>query len=317
MHMAGALDHVFNPDVIARLEKQRAPSASLTRRIEILTAVETPHADLATRSWNRILCAHKAAWDDYVSAIDREGFLDEDVRARLTGVDDDGFRSALAECLTCHILARVLRLPVFGRHEGRPGTALDFGIRHDGGDISVEVKSPYAEKPAGGYWAGDHSHILQPVLNEANKQFAEARRNVLALVPLVEFPVLNGRMPFVKAFFGERKVVFTIDRRTGKTIDEPTWQFITEGKFLKLWPEPRFTRTGTVLVIREHLVERNPFEENFEAHVKLRWFLLHNPHCPTPVPTNIWDECAQLVRDGDVIRWTDGGPVDGSPLPHG
>jgi hypothetical protein len=103
--------------------------------------------------------------------------------------------------LTCHFLKNVLGLDVFGRHQGRPGTALDFGVRHAGGDISVEVKSPYAAKPAGSVWAGNHSHILTPMLDEANKQFAEGTRNVLALVPLVDFPVLHGRRPFVKAFF--------------------------------------------------------------------------------------------------------------------
>lgn len=313
--MAGTLDKVFNSDVIERLKKKAAPSAALARRIEILTAVENPDADLPTRSWQRILRAHKAAWDDYVSAMDAAGFLSADVAARLTGDDDDNFRSALAECLTCYFLRSSVGLTVFGPHEGRPGTALDLGIRHDGGDISVEVKSPHAEKPEGTVWVGDHSHILAPVLDNANSQFADGRRNVLALVPLVEFPVLNGRQPFVKAFFGEMKVVFTIDKKTGRAIEDPTWQFIAEGKFLKLWPAPRFTRTGAVLAIREHVVERNLFEEDFEAHVKLLWFVMHNPYCPTPVPTNVWGDCAQLVRDGDAIRWTDGGPVDGSPPP--
>jgi hypothetical protein len=70
------------------------------------------------------------------------------------------------------------------------------------------------------------------------------------------------------------KVVFSLDKKTGRAIDEPTWQFIAEGKFLKLWPDPRFTRTGAVLAIREHVEERNLFEEDFAAQIKLRWFLL-------------------------------------------
>src|SRR5438094_1367002 len=140
--------------------------------------------------------------------------------------------------------------------------------------LSETPRVVYAPKPAGSFWAGDHSHILTPMLDGANKQFAEGKRNVLALVPLVDFPVLHGRRPFVKAFFGEMKIVLTIDKKTGKAVDEPRAEFITGGKFLKLWPEPRFTRTGAVLVVREHLLERNPFEEDFEAWTELRWFVL-------------------------------------------
>ncbi len=309
------LEEIFTADVIERLKRHPAPSTTLTRRIDILTGTETPDADRDTQNWNLILCARKAAWNKYLSAMRGAGLLDDDVRARLTDTDDDNFRSALAECLTCHFLARVLGLDIFGRHEGRPGTALDFGVRHAGGDVSVEVKSPYAEKPAGSYW-GDHSDILEPVLDVANKQFLEGRRNVLALVPLVDFPVLAGRKPYVKAFFGEPKIVFTIDKRTGRAIGEPETRFITEGKFLKLWPEPRFTRTGAVIAIRENVVEDGFLEEDFEPHAELRWFALHNPHCPNPVPVDLWGSCAQLVRDGDVIRWTDGGPIDGSPPPR-
>ena len=68
-----------------------------------------------------------------------------------------------------------------------------------------------------------------------------------------------------------------------------------------------------MLVVREHLLERNPFEEDFEAWTELRWFVLHNPHAPVQIPQELWGECPQLERDGEYIRWTDDGPVDGSP----
>ena len=310
--MACVLEDVFTPYVIERLQRYPSPSPALTRRIEILTSVERPDSDWGTRTWNLGLCTRRAAWNDYVSAMHKAGLFDDDVRARLRGRDDDGFRSALSECLTCHFLTRVLHLDVFGRHEGRSGTALDFGIRHGSGDVSVEVKSPYTEKPEGSGWMGDRSHILGPVLDLANKQFAEGRRNVLALVPLVQFPMLNGRRPFVKAFFGEPKTVIMFDTTTGETICEPETRFITEGKLLKLWPEPRFTRTGAVLVIREELAQPDLFQEDFEPRLELRWFVLHNPHSSNPVPDDLWGPCPQLVRDGDVIRWTDGGSIDGS-----
>jgi hypothetical protein len=250
--VADILDPLFRADALQRLRKQQNPSPTLTRRIDILTAVETSGAELSVRTWQRILIAHRRAWADYVTCMKEAGFLDADVIARLTGPDDDGFRSAMAECMTCHFLRCVLGLAVFGRHEGRPGSLIDFSVKRPDGDLSVEVKSPFAEKPAGAYW-GDHSHILTPVLDIANKQFAEGRRNVLVLAPLVEWPVLHGRMPYVSAFFGEEKIVFQVDKATGRMAGEPHAQFITAGKFLKL-DRTKPVRGGLQRSRRTHMV---------------------------------------------------------------
>lgn len=313
--MREVIEEIFTTQVIEELRKQQSASDELKRRLEVLTAGEGEKADLPTRCWQRILVARRSAWASYITSMSEVGLLDADLRARLTGTDDDGFRSALAECLTFHFLTRTLQLNIRGRGEGRTGKVPDFSVRHADGNINVEVKSPYVAVPKARVWFGDRSaEVLQPTLDEANKQFAGDRRNVLALVPFVDFPMLNGRRPYVKAFLGETKVVITIDKTTGRSVREPEWRFITEGKFLKLWPEPRFTRTGAVLALREQLIEENQFDENCAARVEVRWFVIHNPHCPQPIPSDIWGDCAQLVREGDNIRWTDGGPVDGSPI---
>src|SRR2546423_7656512 len=111
--MADILDKLFTTDVVARLKAQTNPSNTLTQRIAILTAAETPAAPLSERCWQRILLARRAAWVNYVTSMREAGFLDADVTARLTGIDDDGFRSALSECLTSHFLRHVLHLEVF------------------------------------------------------------------------------------------------------------------------------------------------------------------------------------------------------------
>ena len=306
----GSLNQVFTEAVIAGLKDVSSPSDALIARINILTASDPDSSDEGTRRWNRYLCARNTAWDHYIGVTRAAGLLDADIEARLRSPDDSNFRSAMAECMTCRLLAHELGLHVFGRHEGRPGTALDFGIARADGNISVEVKSPYAEKPSGSIWGDDHSHILERALDDANKrQFAEGRRNVLALVPQVDFPVLAGRSPYIKAFFGEQKLVFTIDRKTGRSISEPEAKFIADGKFLRLWPlTPRFTRLGAVLAIREALIESGDGED-FQAQMELRWFVLHNPNCPNPIPEDLWGACPQLVVDDDVMRWTDDRPI--------
>jgi hypothetical protein len=314
--VADILDEIFTADSIERLRNHKSPSEKLIRRIDILTAKEDPKAELCERIGQRVRLAYRTAWASYVAAMRASGTLDADVLARLTGPGDADFRSAMSECLTCHLLSQRLRLNVFGRPGGRSGKVIDFGVRLDDGDVNIEVKSPFAEKPNAAVWVGDHAHHLEPTLDEANKQFAKGQRNVLALVPFVEFPVFAGRADYVKAFLGETKIEFIVNTTTGQIVGEPQARFVTEGRFLKLWPEARFTRVGAVLAVRESFIEENYFEETFAARVELRWFVIHNPHSPNPVPVKLWGDCPQLIRDGENIRWTDGWSVDGSPPPR-
>jgi hypothetical protein len=320
--MGSVLDDVFTDDVLARLRSKRNQSAALQDRIAILDAREDPGARLSERSWQRTLLAQRAAWARYVDAMHAAGMLDDDMVARLRGEDDNGFRSALSECLTCHLLSRVLRLAVLGRGDGQPGKVPDLRVRHADADITIEVKSPFAEKPDSGGFFGDPIHLLTSAVDTANKQFAKGHANVLALVPFVHPIVFNGREPFVRALLGESTISYTLDKTTGTVIDGPTWKFAPNGKLLYLWKDktlnsknPRFTRVGAVLVVREVLHEERHCQEDFAARVELRWFVLHNPYGVIPVPSDLWGECAQLVCERDEIRWTDGWSLDGTHPP--
>ena len=57
--------------------------------------------------------AERAAWDTYLAAGFACGLLDgehgSDVLARLTGIDDDNFRLAMAECMVAWFFAARLR----------------------------------------------------------------------------------------------------------------------------------------------------------------------------------------------------------------
>lgn len=301
------LNALFTADVVDRLNRRQNPSDELKYRLRVITASDPDHADDHTRFVNRGLLAHRSSWEEYVEAMEAAGFLDNDIKARLVGDGDDGFRSALSECMVCWLLSEGLGLTVSGRHEGRPCTAIDFAIERDGSRISVEVKSPYVARPKGNVWFGNHSHIIPPTVDDANKQFADGRSNVLALLPLVDFPILAGRREFVEAILGEEKIVLTIDTKKGGSVGDPRAEFFPNGKLLKRWPEPRFTRVGAILVMRES-VNALSFDGDFE--VKRSWFVIHNPNCPQPIPTDIWGDCPQLIVDevdGEkVMRWTDG-----------
>jgi len=306
------LDALFSREVLDRLGKRQNPSDELKYRLRVITATDPDGVDGGTRFTNRGLLAHRSSWEEYAEAMELAGFLDDDIKGRLTGEDDDGFRSALSECMTCWFLSRRLGLTVSGRHEGRPGTAIDFGIERGGGRISVEVKSPYVARPKGNIWFGNHVHVVQPTVDYANKQFAEGRSNVLALVPLVEAPLLAGRREFVEAFLGEQKIVLTMDVKRGRAVGDPRAEFFPTGKLLKRWPdEARFTRIGAILVLKEFVNPVDIDEGRFETIRS--WFVIHNPNCPNPIPTEVWGDCPQLVvdeADGETfMRWTDGKPI--------
>src|SRR5262249_45427473 len=155
----------------------RNPTELLSFRLRVLAAGGlNPSVDNQTRR------AYKSAWEVYLQAAFACGLFEgqhgADLRARLTGVDDDNFRSAMSECLAVWYLAGRLKLPIAPRPEGRPGRPLEFLIDHPQGEINVEVKAPY--RPiTGNFWWGDDSDALQAALYQANKQFKKDARNLL------------------------------------------------------------------------------------------------------------------------------------------
>ena len=303
------LSSLFGGNVLTQLREKKSLSDELQARINILGAADPDGVDEGTRGWNRFLFARRAAWNEYVTSASAHGLLDSDLTKRLTStsIQDEHFRGAMAECMACWLVVDRLGHQPIARPDGRGGSVLDLGISRADGDITVEVKSPYAAPPkgTGAFWSGDHTHLLEGALDQANKQFAKDARNVLVIVPLVDMPIFAGRAPFMRAFYGDEKIVFTIDRKTGRAVGEPEARFVTEGKFMKLWPEPRFTRTGAVVCLRESFSDIGDGDD-YRVEAQRSFFVLHNPNCPNPIPSDVWGDSPQFIIDGDVMRWTDG-----------
>lgn len=303
------LDTLFTPDVLERLKRQ--PSEETRDRVIVLTATDPDGVDEPTRHWNRYLRARREAWNSYVTCTSDYGLLDEDLRVRLTGVDENNFRSGLAECMTCWFVTQVLGLPPLHRPAGRPGRMLDLGIGLPDGDIRVEVKSPFAKPPDidGAFWGTDYSKRLDTsLIKKADEQFEQGCRNILFIVPFVQ-PVVFDRAEFVATYIGERGIAFTVDRATGMMVGEPEPQIRTSGKLLRIQrPKPLFTRVGAVVSLREKLYEHLVGDE-IVLEVQPMWFVIHNPNTPHPIPTDIWHDCPQLVVEGEAMYWTDGRPI--------
>lgn len=126
---------VFPKKVIEQLRNMAHPTDQLQDRLKKITG--RPKNFLP---WKR-------AWVDYIEAAWAGGMFDGDdgkeLLARLRGVDDEGFRSAIAECFACWFFAKQLELPVSPRPQGRPGKKLEFLVQFPTGSACVEVKAPY------------------------------------------------------------------------------------------------------------------------------------------------------------------------------
>lgn len=234
------------------------------------------------------------AWDIYLYAAFAVGMFEgvhgHELRRRLTGPDDDSFRSAMSECLAAWYLAGPLGLSVGARPEGRPGHPLELLIRHPDGDINVEVKASYRRLVEGVFY-GDDSDMLESDLKKANKQFSEGVRNLLVLTPQMSVPVtLTRRHPLEKAFVRATVISVPIDTRTGGPAGPMEFPFKQFGQFTRAGKlPPRFTRLSGLLFLDELFSTSYSFVE----HLAL---VIENPNAPLPLPRSIWKDIPVFFR---------------------
>jgi hypothetical protein len=287
---------VFTPEVVAELQQVKSPSERLLTRLAILHA-----GGLNPSPLNRELRAFKAAWEVYLTAAFAIGLFEgphgADLRARLTGTDDDNFASAMSECFAAWYLAGVRRLQLRPRPAGRGARCLEFAIKCEGGDINVEVKAPYRPLTES-FWWGDDSELLEGALREANKQFAKGERNLLVVHPRLRLSIFPQfcRMPIERAFIGEDVIRIPLNPTTGGPAGPAYTAFNESGRLLKRWPEPRYTRISAALFIRED-------QENGE--VRPRALFVHNPNTEMPLPREMWQGIPEFFLDGKRWRWSD------------
>lgn len=166
---AEPLGDVFTPAILAELQRAKTPGPCLGFRLRVLAA-NGLHPDHALRP-----C--KSAWEVYLLAAFACGLFEgehgADLRARLTRIDDNNFRSALSECMAAWYLAGPRGLRIEPRPKGGGEHRLEFALKLDGGDIKVEVKAPYRPTPSG-YWRGDDADLLEGALREATGNLVDA-----------------------------------------------------------------------------------------------------------------------------------------------
>ena len=316
------LTQVFTPKVLQRLASISSPSEQLKYRLDVLTAHGPNPTNRAAAYRLQYLRAKKAAWEVYAHAALICGFFDSpggrDLRERLTGGDDNGFRSAMTECMACWFFAGKHRFPVTPYPRGRLGKRLDMSVKFACGEARVEVKAPYKESPRGvGPWFGEHSDVLAQCLDTANKQFSDDTMNILVIAPELRLPVHNYRFQLIKAFFGQEKITVPIDPSTGGPAGPVGTKFFPDGKFLnryrpkgkhlKINGQPAFTRVSAVLTIEEFFQDRYPYANWVDHHV----LVLHNPFARHPLAVEVFEQYIRFIDLGEGFGWSDGCRLSG------
>ena len=305
--VADPLHAIFTPEVVERLRETRTPSPSLLYRLDVLSACGPSPSDPEEAHWLHRLRAKKAAWDTYLSAAFAcrlfAGEQGNELRARLTGRDDDNFRSGMAECLACWFLAGRLGLTIGPRPSGRRGP-LDMLIELPDGDIAVEVKAPFHETTME-VWHGDESDILKSCVDSANKQFNDDARNLLFLVPELRLSVFDRPRSLIKALYGQEVIAVPIDVRPGGPAGPERLEFKPDGKFLRTGIKDdgsrAFTRVSAVICVEENCKEgKNLINPVWIEHSAL---VVHNPYASKSVPDDLWGSCVQFAPENGILRW--------------
>ncbi len=303
--MSDALTGIFTDEIVGRLRKCAAmlPSAEFRYRVLSLPYAQNNRLDLAA-SDQQLYEQTRERWNRWIANAVSAGLFREphgaELKSRLTGIDHNGFRSALAECMTCWALSSELGLQVQPRPSGRGGCVLEFAVQTSQGDISFEVKSPrlrrsthfgpQREESAAAMNMYSAALAMRAALRSANRQFARARRNILVIaLPEIEkgpaaMPCSEWSAALIRAFYGEQR---TVAARSGPSAN----QFVAEGNFLKqAGGVPRFTRISAVIGL-----------EDCCGRPQLRAAVLHNPCSQEPVDSSLFGEWRQFgAVDGEI-----------------
>jgi len=341
------VEDIFTRKVLEHLQSSTHPSVNLIFRLAVIQAHGPYPSEAIPAIRLRSLRAYKAAWNTYFLAAFAckmfEGEKGKDIRSRLTGTDDDNFRSAMAECLVCWFLAGRMKLNIDPFAPGRNGRNLEMVIKLAEGDIGVEVKAPFRETPEGA-WSGDDADKIEKALEVANRQFSDQDRNMLFIVPRLRIPVYSHRRDLIRAAYGQEKITMPLNTETGEAAGSISTEFFQDGKFLNttkpgsggkpIKPDglPAYRRISAIICIEEKRWEKyphpNPLELLQKEHRNEIWpmwekaqkqyfsqdneiwidhdvLVLHNPYAYHPINKDMWNEFPQFVPEKGVMKWTD------------
>jgi len=302
------LSGLFTDEVLASLLNVQRPPASpwddggipVRRRHEVVRCT-------GPEPW-RSGWALKRAWEGYLSAANECGLLaDAELRANLTGGDDESFRGAMAECLVTWFVLRKLGMAVTPKPEPKAQKNVDFAARSGSLEVFGEVKSPYVPL-LNCVGSGDDSRNLRACVEAAGPQFKKGRCNVLFLAPVLRTPIYMNRDQLVKAVVGEQALAVYVSFDPHRPAPPPEPTFLQTGKLARLHPQKDgsirtdYTRISAVVSVEEILFEAATGERTVDHKTTV----VHNPFAEVALPPEAFGAYPQLVKRADGnMEWTD------------
>ena len=296
------IDRLFTSDVLERLAGLERPLAAINGRdIAERHRILTSRGPAGTANERAIL----DTWSNYVAVGERCGLLDADVVARLTGDNDNDFRSGLSECAAAWFLSDQLGVEVRPRPDPPTGRGVDLLAVRDQGEVYVEVKAPYVERPPR-HWAGDDADRLVHCIREAADQFRPDRANLVFLVPILRAEVFLDRGQLLKAAIGEP--VWVVPVALDDSPASPSHiDFRQNGRLARLHHNrqdgsffTQHTRVSAVISLEHRWRYRDERDELTHSVV-----VVHNPFATVPIEPAFFGDAPQWVRTGDTMGWND------------
>lgn len=300
---------LFTAEVLEKLARLRRPEPSkwdnagkAVRERHLVVAANGPQPSPAR--W-----ANRRAWAEYIRVASTCGLLDEALRKRLVGVDDDDFRSALSECCAAWYFVRRRRANVRPNPASKSNKNFDLLVSRNGLVVHSEVKAPYVPQ-LNNFGVGDDLKVLRKSISDAGAQLKKGTPSLVILVPAIRTPVSMNRGQLLKATIGEPALAIYVSRGDSKP-PPPKPTFIQDGKLAKVWPagdgafRTDLTRVSAVMTIEQRRLD-GPGGPRLSPVV----IVVHNPFAAHPIDPEFFGKAPQWVVNNGMMQWSDryGGP---------
>jgi len=333
------LDKLFTPEIVKRLQSETNPSEGLVGRLHVVAPwnpYEDPkiHESLQEKAYRKRELV-RSIWNGYLRSAWECGFFGDphgkELRTRLTGKDDENFRSAMDECMTCWLFHSLQGFDVAPYPKGRKSGQLEMIVSLPDGDAFVEVKSPEdrqvhvsVETPLSAD-PSERAEMFQKIdgarldgcFEEASKQFDSGRRNILVFCPHFDFDVWFDRNRMIEPLYGEWTYKFYVSEDPSVPPREGESYIAPVGRFTKYYSDrggPRHTRISLAVSIEWF------FAKDLSS-VEHNVIVVPNHYAACPIDVSGWKDCVRLLieeRNGTLLlSWSDGADLMGGPEQEG
>lgn len=256
----------------------------------------------------------RAEWECYFDAAQTVGMFSGEQGSNLLKALRSSkireFKSAIAECMVCWILAGRYRYRLKPYVETSGKKDVEFLATTPDLSAFTEVKAPYKAVPNGLFRSiGPYKRIAGAVLR-ASEKFVAGHTNVVFVVPAIDgiFNEADERRAYFEAVYGRSAIAWSVNKVTG--MPGPTEVvFQRDGRFLKGRKNGRPAHTRVSGLVGVSRVIRGDIEAG-DAWVDHRLLVLENPNAVVGLDKSFLSDAPRLTVVEGQLCWSDGYEID-------